>query len=344
MTPLRIGFVGLRFGTTVIDELLEKKEPYFQLGAVCDIDPKRTNKAARKYQVPSYYSLEKMLEKENLDVIGLFTPPGGRTVLMKTILDAKKHIITTKPFELNPQKAKQVLVKAQRENLVIHVNSPGIRESEYIRVIRKAAQRYQLGRPVGARFDEWVNYAEQPDGSWYDSEALCPAAPITRLGIYAINDLTGLLGKAKKVTLLTSRIATKRPTADNAALGIAYENGAIANIYVSFCVDDGQRYKTSLVINYERGTFYFQILPDSLTKQHQLTLFLAIKESEGNAKIVHLPLEDSTVGDYYWQEFHQAVLAKKPLSDKEITHIVNGIEVIAAMGKANEKDGIASTE
>ncbi len=38
----------------------------------------------------------------------------------------------------------------------------------------------------------------------------------------------------------------------NAQLGIRFNNGAIANIYSSFCVDDLQFYRNSLTLNFER--------------------------------------------------------------------------------------------
>ena len=45
-----------------------------------------------------------------------------------------------------------------------------------------------------------------------------------------------------------------RPTADNAQIAIEFENGALANVFASFCVGDGRPWPDEVTLNYERGT------------------------------------------------------------------------------------------
>jgi len=341
MQRVRIGFVGLRFGCTVIDGLLEKGNPSVQLAALCDTNPVRLKAAVEKYGVPGYESMDEMLSRCELDAVGLYTPPAGRAALMERAMDAGKHIMTTKPFELDPARARAVLSRARREGIVIRLNSPAQRENEYMRVLKEAAREHDLGRPVGARYDEWVNYLEKPDDSWYDSEALCPVAPITRLGIYVINDLCRLFGRAERVNVLASRLLTGRPTADNAALGILFESGVIANIFVSFCVHDGQRYKSSMIFNYERGTFYISSLPHQVTDMYGLEMILAKRRCENETDIIRLPLSRFSMGEYDWEEFRGAIPARLAMQSDMCEHVVRGVEVISAMGRADRTGGTA---
>lgn len=150
--------------------------------------------------------------------------------------------MTTKPFELNANVASRVLKEAEKMGRVVHLNSPSPLPED-IFVIKKWIKKYNLGQVIGCRADVWANYREKADGSWYDSPKKYPVAPIFRLGIYLINDLIRLIGKPESLQVLHSRLFTKRPTPDNAQLGILFENGAIVNVFSSFCIDDGQQYR-----------------------------------------------------------------------------------------------------
>jgi predicted dehydrogenase len=243
---IRIGIVGLNFGICIVDDIVNgDAAPFFTVAGVCDLNRERAAHISKKFSVRVIENLDDILAAEDIPVVGLFTAPSGRAKLMERILDAGKDIITTKPFELDAKEAEAVLQKARRLGRKIMLNSPSPLPSPDLRQILEWADIYNLGNIVACRCDTWASYRENADGTWYDSPNLCPVAPIFRLGIYLINDIARLMGKAKTVQVLHSQLLTKRPTPDNAQLGILFESGAIANVFASFCVEDGQYYKNS---------------------------------------------------------------------------------------------------
>lgn len=332
LSPLSIGIIGLNFGRHVIEQLkLSPAKDYFKLAAVCDIDAAKATRHAEANQVKAYTSIDALLADDSIAAIGLFTGPTGRAELLHRIIHAGKDVITTKPFENDPDAALKVLKEAQRIGRVIHLNSPGPTPPKDIAQILAWANEYQLGAPVGVRGDVWANYRETADGSWYDDPVKCPAAPVLRLGIYLINDLIQLFGPVDEVNVLQSRLFTGRPTADNAQLSLRFENGALGNIFASFCINDGDHYRNTLVLNYEQGTIYRNAGPERSSDLSELSL---VMHRDGQRTIVDRATVGGVSGSYQWASFFHAIKGEKPSNETTPEQIVAGLRVVSAMTEA----------
>jgi hypothetical protein len=81
--------------------------------------------------------------------------------------------------------------------------------------------------------------------------------------VYLLNDLSRFLQPVRRVHVQESRLFTGRPTSDNAVLALEHVDGTLGTVYSSFCVDDGQPYRRSAEISFERGTIYRDVGPVS---------------------------------------------------------------------------------
>jgi predicted dehydrogenase len=320
--------VGLNFGRSVIEDV--RRGPASRLvrvAGVCDLDADKAKAAASELKVPAFSSLDELLAEPDIPAVGLFTGPVGRARLIRRIIRAGKHVMTTKPFELDPEAALSVLEEARRLGRVVHLNSPGPLLTPDMAQIRRWRETHALGLPVAARADVWVSYREKANGSWYDDPRRCPVAPVLRLGIYLINDLALIFGEAKQVRVLQSRLFTQRPTSDNAQVGILYRNGALANVFASFGVKDGEPYRYSLVVNFENGTIY----------RHRTNaggrLSLVTANEAGGRCVERVPL-DGTTGGYQWEAFCRAVRGERLAGEIAPEQIVAGVRVIRMMAEA----------
>lgn len=331
---IRIGVVGLNFGRHIVDELL--KEPasrYFELAAVCDMDRPKADALAKAKGVKAYYSLKDLLADPTIPAVGLYTGPVGRADLLGTIIRAGKDVMTTKPFEIDADKGLAVLHEAIKIGRTIHLNSPSPTLTEDLLQVKKWREEFNLGRPIGCRIEVWVSYREQANGSWYDDPRLCPVAPIYRLGIYLINDLVRLIGPAEKVAVVSSRIFTGRPTADNGQLSILFANGAIGNVFASFCVDDGQFYSNTMVLNCERGTIYRNVGPSPYGTHGGGKMQVVAKTGEQQTAI-HETTVNEVSGGYQWHAFYRAIHGEK-LPDLIVPEdIIAGVRLINAMQRS----------
>jgi len=344
MVPLeriRIGVVGLKFGRHIIEKhILEgPARDFFELAGVCSLDSQETKAAALRYSVTPYPNLESMLAERDIQAIALMTGPNGRGELIRKAVRAGKHVMTTKPFEVDPERGLAALLEARTLGCVVHLNSPSPVPPADLKKIQEWRETFHLGRAVAAHWRQWVSYREHADGSWYDDAVKCPAAPIFRLGIYGINDIVRLFGRPESVQVLSSRLFTGRPTPDNATLSIKFTNGALATVFASCCVNDGKGYSDKLTLHFENGTVYRNPSPDQDMRSEFTILELAISR-DGSCVIAdraRIPRSECS-GAYRWDTFYRAVRGEPLVNEISPEHIIDGVRIIDAMRRA-ERSG-----
>ncbi len=339
MSKIPIGIIGLNWGLSVIqDQILSgPASEHFELAAVCCKEREKVDVCAHAFGVRAYYDFEALLQDKSIPALGLMTGPFGRASLIRRAVEAGKHVMTTKPIEVDPDAALEVLRLARSLRRVVHLNSPTPLPSPDLAQILQWREELALGRPVAARADIWSNYREAADGSWYDDPEKCPVAPIFRLGIYLINDLIRLIGKPVTVSVMSARLFTGRPTPDNAQLSLTFENGAIANIFSSFCVNDAQWWLSSLTLNYENGTVYRNVGPAKHGSPRERPEMAVVVNRGGVPHSLTTVAEGSTE-DYQWSAFHRAIQGEPLPGEMSEEEIVTALRVIRTMARA-EKSG-----
>ena len=339
-TRVRIAVVGLNFGRLVVEELCSTPaNKYIELVAVCDLDLARATRIANQYSIPAV-SFDDLLNDPAIEAVGLFTGPVGRAKLIQKIIRAGKHVMTTKPFELDPAAASAVLEEADQLGKIVHLNSPGPRLPDDLQQVRTWENEFALGRPIAFRREVWASYREQANGTWYDDPKLCPVAPIFRLGIYLINDMIRLFGPVEAVQVMHSRIFTGRPTPDNAQLTLQFANGVIGNIFASFCIDDGQHYANTMTLNYERGTIYRNVGPHENGTAHARShMSVVARIGPDQTTTEYADLGDASCG-YQWHEFARAIRFGRSPEHVSDETIVAGIRVISAMARSEQSGGM----
>jgi len=332
-----IAIVGLGFGKWIVKALCEPEmKKRFKIVALCDLDAELAGNMAKEIGTRTA-TLEELLVDPEVAAIGLFTGPVGRAGLLRKIIRAGKHVMTTKPFERDISAAREVLEEAQGLGKVIYLNSPSPVPAADLLQIAEWRKKHALGRPLAAHASIWVRYNEKPDGRWLDDPQQCPVAPIFRLGIYLINDLVEIFGAAQEVQVLSSRLFTERPTPDHAQLGIKFRNGGLASILASFCVDDGDHYRNQLVLNFENGTVYRNFNRKEQTGPCEL--LLVMKDGDSAREVERVRLAEMS-GQYPWDLFFEAVTSPTPALFTDPEKVCAGLCVIEAMGRA-QTEGVA---
>lgn len=331
---LSLAVVGLRFGRHVIDWIGQAPaKDFFSVKAVCDTQQERARQTAREIGVEGYDSLEVLLAESDCSAVCLFTPPQGRAKIIRRILEAGRHVLTTKPFEVDPVVAADILAEAHRRGLVVHLNSPGPQPSGPMGQIIRWRKDYDLGRPIAAHAQTWANYREEADGGWYDDAEKCSVSPILRLGIYPLNEMVQVLGYARRVQVQQSRLFTGRPTSDNAQLGIEFESGALGNVFASFCIGDGEYYKNAMTLHFERGTIYVNVGPGS-NEESDTSMQLVAVQTDGG-RVFEEAAIPSRSGDYQWEAFARAVRGEVLEDATTDEQIIEPLRILQAMGRAD---------
>jgi predicted dehydrogenase len=329
--PIPLAVVGLRFGQHVIDgDLIQGRTP-FRLVSICDTDVQRREACAAKYRVPACADIADILADPLVPAICLITPPGGRAELIRRCLRAGKHVMTTKPFEVDPAAALDVLIEAQERGLAVHLNSPGPMTPPWIRQVHQWVDRHQLGRLNLIEWHTHVPYREEADGGWYDDPRTCPVAPIFRLGIYALNDIHLLHDdEPESVTVLSSRFRTGRPTPDVATLSVRYRSGCLASLSCTLACESAG-YPDTLALYYERGAIY-RDLPPNLGRDdgHMLKVVAG-----GRGTLITIQEKVVAGGHGYdWERFAAWVRNGPQADDLEPERLVRSLRVIQAMSRS----------
>lgn len=334
--PVRLGLVGLNFGAELAERQIigAPAERFVKITAVCDRDHDKAAAYAAKHALPVFAGLEELLASADIEAVMLMTPPAGRAGLVRKCLEAGKHVLTTKPFELDPAAALKVLREARERGLTVHLNSPAPLPSSDLEQIRRWQHDFNLGRPVAGHWETYAKYDEHADGSWFDSFEKCPAAPIFRIGIYGINELIAVMGEVESVEVVTGRISTGRPTPDNAQLMIRFAGGAIGSVYSALCIGDGTLYPAALTLHFENGTIY-----KTQVRRAEDREFTAIEmrlrtliDGRLHEENTVLPAENRS-GSYQYENFYRAIREGRNSGEVSPEAIAAGIKVIAQMAQ-----------
>jgi predicted dehydrogenase len=245
-------------------------------------------------------------------------------------LETGRHVLTTKPFELEVTEAELALREARERGLVIHLNSPGPEPADDVAIIRDWIEKYDLGRPLAFHAKTWANYRETPNSTWYDDPEKCAAAPILRLGVYFLNEFATFMGAPKSVHVTQSRIFTQRPTSDHAQMSIEFENGALGTVFASFCVDDGRAWRDEITLNFERGTVNRWVKRHS---ESDMSRDYAVVElwKKGMSTVQAHTRPGTFAGWYQWEAFQRAIRQGEGTKEKYAGDILYGVRLLQAM-------------
>jgi predicted dehydrogenase len=338
MKKIKVGLVGLNFGARVAENQIRSGlgEPYFELASVCDLDRAKCDRAAERYGVKACYAIDDLLADDDIPVIIDIAGPNGRGERITHMVEAGKHVMTTKPFELDSNQAEKALGRARELGRVVHLNSPCASLSDDFRQIEAWQEKYDLGRIIAARHECWYKNVEKADGGWYDDPEQCPAAPIFRLGIYGINDMLQLMGEPESVQVTQSRIFTGRPTPDIAMMTMRFKNGCIAETMDGWCLQPA-RGAESLVLYFEGGTIHRNpVLVGGLGFESGPSKLCVVPASSENGAAVEEAMFDRQQLShcYQWDVFYKAIQGEPIENATPDSVIVDGIRVIEAMKRA----------
>lgn len=339
--PIRVGLCGLGYGFYHAQQLLHSLYARFvRFVAASDLRPDRLATATAALGCRGLPSLDDLIADPEVEAIALFTGPGGRADLVRRIVRAGKHVMTTKPFELDAAAGLGALEEARALGRTVFLNSPSPVLGEDLRQILAWREEYSLGRLIFALSDCWYRSTEKADGSWYDDPRLCPAAPIFRLGIYGINDVLALIPEEiDELQVLQSRILTGRPTPDVAQLSLRFRGGATASIRATWCCSPWRDNQASEFV-FERGvvrrnysTPYHKTAPDTR---------LTLEAEDPSGRIFNREAHVSNLrinSAYRWDLFHQALRGQPVAGLHPPDYLIAGIRAVETLTLALQRGG-----
>lgn len=207
---VRIAIVGCGY---VADYYLKtlSLHPELDLAGVMDRDAERVARFCAYWRVPSYRSLDELLEDPSVQIVLNLTNPESHFEVSKACLEAGKHVYSEKPLAPRFSEARELVELAEGRGLYI-ASAPCSLLNETAQTVWKALREQRIGtvRLVHAEMDDGMIH-RQPYRKWV-SESGTPwpfrdefevGCTVEHAG-YALTWLAAFFGPALNITAFSS--------------------------------------------------------------------------------------------------------------------------------------------
>ncbi len=194
--------------------------------AVCDIDKERADKAAERYGVKAYYSVEDLLKHEELDAVSITTAgtENGGDHYEPTIqcLEAGKHVLGEKPISNEIEKAREMVRTADKMGVYYGINL----NHRFVPPAAKAKSWVDAGKLGDLLLINMTMWIGNPNNSspWFHARALHP---------HSIDVMRYYCGNVGRVMAFFNK-APGRDCYSNMQVSMEFENGVVGHLTGSY--------------------------------------------------------------------------------------------------------------
>lgn len=252
-SPLRLGVIGVgALALRLLPHLTQEDvADRVRVTALCDPVLERAEAAGGRYGVAQCFgSVEELLAEGEIDAVSVASPIGLHYEHCRAALEAGKHVHTNKTLTTTVREADTLIKLAEQGDLRI-VASPGEILKQHLTRTRELIVRGAIGElswvlcgfSFGAYHEEEAERRDAPgetviDPGWYFRKP--GGGPMYDMTVYALHQLTSVLGPAQAVTALSgirvhereflgARIPTEAD--DNTILLLDFGDGLYAVAY-----------------------------------------------------------------------------------------------------------------
>ena len=283
------------------------------LDTVCDLDAETREKIKALYpSINVVGDMNEILNNPEITAVAVVTPSHTHYKIVKTMLEAGKHVYVEKPISTVSQEAKDLKDLADSKGLVLMVGHLLLYHPAVNR-LKMLVEEGSLGDIVYAQSDRLnINYFKN------DRSVMWDLAP------HDVSMISYVLGKnPQRVISAIGCSSDGNDIMDITHIGILMEGGAIAHITDSWITP---RKHVQLLV---RGTKATAILDDTLP-EHKLTIYDNFKA--GNKEVVQLDYLEIEPLKLECQHFISCCeTGKKARSDGE-----NGFVVVSILEEAEK--------
>ncbi|NKB65923.1 MAG: hypothetical protein GKR89_02570 [Candidatus Latescibacteria bacterium] len=219
-----------------------QRHPNAELACIWDDDPRRGKAAAEKFNVEYIGDLDEVLQRTDIDAVGICSPTQDHVDHIIRAAEAGKHCLVEKPFTRTPAEADRAIAAARANNVeVMPVYNlrftPANEKMKELVDSGELGPLYQVRRRHGHREYAKNDYDPQrvmsdPDWPWADGHAegrrsLCHA------GSHAILWMLWMFGMPEDVVSLGIIQVEGLPVEDNNAAVFRYKGGPLVTLHTS---------------------------------------------------------------------------------------------------------------
>ncbi|MEX0936855.1 MAG: Gfo/Idh/MocA family oxidoreductase [Pirellulales bacterium] len=210
--------------------------------------------AAKRFDIPLIDQPEEMLQRADLDLVYIATPPFLHYSQATAALAAGKHVICEKPLALNLQQADEMVGLARRNDLLLIANLMQ-RYNPMADAVRGLIESGALGEVLHGYFENYAADEGLPPGHWFWDPQKSGGIFVEH-GVHFFDLLASWLGPGTVVAAQR----TLRPTSgieEQVQCTVQYGSSVLMNFYHGFH-QPGRLDRQELKLVFERGDVTLQ--------------------------------------------------------------------------------------
>jgi len=228
--PIRLGVIGCGgFGLFALQQFAQV--PGVEPVGMAGTRREAARAAAARFGIPDIQEVEALVERPDVDLVYISTPPFLHHPQAMLALSAGKHVICEKPLALSLQQADEMIAAARGRDLLLAADLMQRYNPVYDavgRLIRSGA----LGRPIRGCFENYAADEGLPPDHWFwDREK--SGGIFVEHGVHFFDMFAGWFGEGK----VESALAGLRPGTtieEQVQCTVRYRDNVIVNFYHGF--------------------------------------------------------------------------------------------------------------
>ncbi|GAB2539694.1 Gfo/Idh/MocA family protein [Gracilibacillus alcaliphilus] len=204
-----------------------------QIVALCDIYPEKAERINEEFslQAAVYNDAKTLLEKEDVNLISVCTPPYTHAGLAIDCLDAGKHVLVEKPMASSLEECDAMNEAQQRNNKILSVVAQN-RFTTPMMKVKQILEQDMIGTVLHTQVDSfWWRGHSYYDlwwrGTWEKEGGGCTL----NHAVHHIDIFQWMQGMPDEITAVTSNTAHDNAEVEDISIAIGrYPNGSLAQI------------------------------------------------------------------------------------------------------------------
>ena len=197
MPPVRVGVIGVGFGSTVHIPGFQSER--VEVVAVCASREERAQAAAEKFSIPNAFTdYRELVTHPDVDAVSVVTAPNLHYEMTKAALEAGKHVMCEKPFTTNAAEAEELLAMANERGLT-HMIAHEFRFAPQRAYARQLIDEGRIGEPQHITASLHLRFARRP-GATPPAPSVGSGGMLGALGSHYIDGIRHWFGDISRVS------------------------------------------------------------------------------------------------------------------------------------------------
>jgi predicted dehydrogenase len=247
-TPIRMGVIGCGgFGLFALQQFAQV--PGVSLGGMAGTHRPAALAAAARFGVENVEPIEALLQRDDIDLVYIATPPFLHRAQALAALEAGKHVIVEKPLALTVGEADSLIAAASKHDRLIVANLMQ-RYNPLVRMVARLVDSRVLGEVLHGYFENYASDENLPAEHWFWDRSKSGGIFVEH-GVHFFDLFAGWLGPGEAVAAQ----AGTRPGStieEHVHATVRHGDTALVNFYHGFH-QAGRLDRQELRLVFERG-------------------------------------------------------------------------------------------